>query len=235
MAKIKSIPRVGRSKKVLGSKKELKATDKIEVLHKRIRTLEAKLRILEDIEEIKKLQRIYGYYLDNKLWDETIDLFSDHTESIEIGGRGVYLGKKGAEIFFKKVLGGGRYGRQPGELHNHMQLQGIVTVDPGGKTAKGRWRAFTQMADLFPNEIKARWGEGVYEIEYVKDNGKWKFKKMHWYRTFSTPYEEGWAKTSTGGLEPSIEFPPDAPPTVHEPYPSTYVVPFHYKHPITGK
>jgi hypothetical protein len=215
--------------------KELKAKDSIKVLHKKIKTLETRLGILEDMEEIKKLQKIYGYYLDNKLWDEIVDLFSDNTESVELGGRGLYLGKKGVEILFKKVIGGGKYGRQPGELHNHLQVQGVVNVKPDGKKANGRWRAFAQITAALSKGVQAAWIEGVYENEYAKEDGKWKFKKMHWYLTFYTPYEDGWGKTASRGVGPSTEFPPDKPPTVHEPYPSNYVVPFHYKHPITGK
>jgi len=34
----------------------------------------------------------------------------------------------------------------------------------------------------------------------------------------------------------SSEIPPDAPPTVvYESLPNTYVVPFHYNHPVTGE
>jgi SnoaL-like domain len=235
MAKTKSDSRRSRTGKESSSKKEMKAKHQIEVLRKRIVTLEGRLRVLEDIEEIKKLQRIYGYYLDNKLWDEVVDLFSDHTESISIGNRGLYLEKKGVDTFFKKVFGGGKSGRQPRELHNHMQLQGVVNVDPGGKTAKGRWRALIQMTYQFPDGMQAGWGEGVYENEYVKENGKWKFKKMLWHRTFATPYQDGWAKTATGGMGPDAEFPPDGLLADDGPYPSNYVVPYHYKHPITGK
>jgi len=93
---------------------------------------------------------------------------------------------------FRKYLENGKYGRQPGELHNHMQLQGVVNVDPDGETAKGRWRAFAQIAGPLPNGVRTVRSEGVYEDEYVKEDGRWKFKKMHWYITFTTAYEDGW-------------------------------------------
>ncbi len=65
---------------------------KIEALEARIQKLDTKLREVDDIEEIEKLQRIYGYYLDNRLSQEIVDLFSDDTESVEVANRGVYLG-----------------------------------------------------------------------------------------------------------------------------------------------
>lgn len=80
------------------------------------------------------------------------------------------------------------------------------------------------------------WGEGPYELEYRKDDGKWRIHKMHFYRTFHTPHDESWvtARSPLGGMRP--QFPPDLPPTEeHEPYPGVYVPPFHYRNPITGK
>ena len=40
-----------------------------EELEKKIERLEARLQELEDIEEIKKLQRAYGYYLEHRMAD----------------------------------------------------------------------------------------------------------------------------------------------------------------------
>ena len=39
------------------------------------------------------------------------------------------------------------------------------------------------------------WGRGLYENEYIKEDGKWRFKKLHWYITFLTLWENGWLKT----------------------------------------
>jgi len=43
--------------------------------------------------------------------------------------------------------------------------------------------------------VRASWSFGEYENEYVKEHGKWKFKKIRYNRIFSTPYEDGWVKT----------------------------------------
>jgi hypothetical protein len=200
-----------------------------------LKELEARITLLEDIEEINKLQRIYGYYLDNGMQDKIVGLFSDDTESVEVADRGVFLGKEGVKKFFLGYLGKGGKPRPPGEMAYHTQLQGVVNVDPGGKTAKGRWYCLMIQSHLKvePGVPRAAWGFGVYENEYVKENGKWKFKKLYFNLTFRTPYEDGWVKTPmvAGGLAKGA----DGPPTAYSPYPNQKLVPFHWKHPITGE
>jgi hypothetical protein len=201
---------------------------KLEELEQRLKRLEESVGALQDIEEIKKLQRIYGYYLEHWQWENMIDLFSDQTESIEVGDLGVFLGKEGVRKCFRRKT------VPPEFLHVMMQVSGVVDVDPGGKTAKGRWYGFGLEALPLEGVVRPMLSSGIYENEYVKEAGKWKFKKLHWFRIFLTPFEEGWVKT------PSLDIrqhrpKADRPPTANKPYPSGYVFPFHYKHPITGK
>ena len=74
----------------------------LEELEAKIKILEEEIKMLKDVEEIKKLQKIYGYYLNNQMVDEVIDLFSDDTESVEMNG--VYLGKEGARSYSRACL-----------------------------------------------------------------------------------------------------------------------------------
>jgi hypothetical protein len=202
----------------------------MEQLEARLKTLEDKVSNLEDIEEIKKLQRAYSYYLEHGMFDEMISLFSEDTESIETGSTGVYLGKEGVKKHFSPQ------NVTKDWLHVTMPLSGIVSVDTGGKTAKGRWYGWICQALPVANVTRALLQLGIYENEYVKENGKWKFKKLQFYRIFQSPYEDGWVKTPDILLDLERDLPPpDLPPTFHKPYPSGYIFPFHYKHPITGK
>ena len=197
--------------------------------------LEARLQTVEDIIEIDKLEKIYGYYLDNQMFQEVVDLFSDNAESVEVGDRGVFCGKAGVRRFFLDYLGRGGKPREPGDMAFHMQHQGVVDIGPDGKTAKGRW--YCTMIQARPVEqggpVRSVLGHGVYENEFVKENGKWKFKKLFYSLHYRSPIVEGWAETPmiASGRAPGS----DAPPTAYSPYPDIGFVPFHWRHPITGK
>jgi hypothetical protein len=195
----------------------------------------ARLQAVEDTLQIDKLEKIYGYYLDNGMFREVIDLFSDNTESVEVGDRGVFLGKDGVRRFFWGYLGRNGKPREPGDMAFHMQHQGVIDIAPDGKTAKGRW--YCTMIQARPIEpggpIRSVLGHGVYENDFIKEDGKWKFKKLFYSLHYRSPIAEGWAQTPmiAAGAAPAN----DGPPTAYHPYPNIQPVPFHFKHPVTGK
>ena len=138
---------------------------------------------------IQNLQGSYGYYTDKMLWDEVVDLFADDG-TLEIGPSGVYVGKDSIRRYLLS-LSDGKQGPLEGVLYDHFQLQPIVTVADDGLTANGRWRLFL-MTGVSGSGSGGNWGEGVYENEYVKEDGVWKIRKLHWFANFVAPYEGGW-------------------------------------------
>ena len=62
--------------------------------------LERQVTLQEDILEIENLQKMYGYYFDNSMFNEVIDLFSENTESVEITDHGVFRGKEGLKRMY---------------------------------------------------------------------------------------------------------------------------------------
>ncbi len=201
----------------------------LEEMAAKIEELEKRLCLQEDIEEIKTVQRMYGYYVDNHMLDDAIDLFADDAESVEISDHGVFKGKSGITKFFKDVLGKGGQPLPPWALFLVLQHQGVVHVDTDGKTAKGRWHGW--MAGVIPESGLPRQflGHGIYENEYMKERGKWRIKKLYFNLTFRAPYEDGWLKTPVIGHHWNGSTDCDSPPTAYRPYPSGYKVPLHWK------
>jgi hypothetical protein len=200
--------------------------------------LEARVQRLEDIEAIKKLQRSYNYYLEHWQEEEVIPLFTTSPDvTVEVGETGLYKGPEGVKKFFKfsNHFVKDAPKATPEFLHVLMPIAGIVDIDPNGKTAKGRWYGWGCNAIPMMGTVKALFLSGIWENEYVKEDGVWKFKKIWFFTIFETPYEDGWVKTPRLARERPKDLPPSSPKNVFAPYPSGYQFPYHYKNPVTGK
>lgn len=193
-----------------------------------IAALDARLDRIQDANDIKRLQRAYGFYFDKAEWDQIADLFAADA-TLEFGHDGVYVGQARIREYLQKRLGNGRIGLSEGEMNNHMLLQPVVHVAADGRTAKARWRALIMQGRY---KQSATWGEGTYENEYVKDGGVWKISKLHFFPSFYAPYESGWAKLKPVDAYVSSgakELPPDRPSTLsYKPYPAAFVPPYHF-------
>jgi hypothetical protein len=209
---------------------------RVAALRERLASVQTRAARVADVDEIENLQGSYGYYTDKMLWDEVLDLFADDG-TLEIGPSGVYVGKDSIRRYLYS-LSGGKQGPLEGVLNDHFQLQPIVTVAADGASAKARWRLFL-LTGVSGSGSGGNWGEGTYENEYVKQDGRWKISKLHWYATFIAPYEGGWLHTSAKAVEDyamgkGVE--PDRPPTeAYAPFPGVYVPAFHYKNPVSGR
>jgi hypothetical protein len=188
-----------------------------------------KLARVSSLRAIENLQAMYGYYVDKGQWQQAASLFTEDG-SWEFGQSGVYRGRASVERGLSLL---GPEGLERGQLNNYPMLQPIITVAADNRTAKGRWRSDVMLAE----DGAARWGGGVYENEYVNDNGTWKISRQHYWVTFCADYDLGFAARGAIPMDPpSTSNPPDAPPSVeYEALPNMYIVPFHFDHPVTGK
>jgi hypothetical protein len=210
---------------------------KSEELEAKVNMLEAKLQRTEDIEAINKLQHAYGYYLEHWQEEEIVELFSHNPDvSLEINDTGFFKGWEAIKQSFNFADHFTAYGvkKAPGEfLHILIPNAGIIDLAPDGRTAKGRWYGIFLGAMPRPVETRALLGCGIWENEYIKENGVWKFKKLFWTDIFCSPIEEGWVKNpftdhtmKTVASSANVHF---------QHYPSGFIFPYHYKNPVTGK
>ena len=144
----------------------------------------ARLRSLEDVEEIKRLKARYCAYCDDNYDAANIaDLFAE--DAVWDGGSfGRYEGRNEIREFFvnaPKML----------PFAVHMVMNPIIEVK--GDTATGVWYLF--QACTFAEDDRAVWGSARYDEEYVRINGVWRFKNLKLTSHFWTPFDEGWVKT----------------------------------------
>ena len=218
-------------------------------LKDRIGALERHINRLNDINAIRSLQYTYGYFMDKGLYDEVVDLFAEDGVLSFMGG--FYKGKESVRRLYcgrlRTTFTKGQNNPIDGVLVDHMQSQGVIDITDDGLSAKARFRGFLQggfhksMQDA-PARLPRQWWEaGVYENDYVKDNGVWKIKFLNYNLQWQGTFEEGWSNTDVISSNSPVTYPEDplGPDELHaEPpriWPQTYCVPFHYVHPVTGK
>ncbi len=145
--------------------------------------LEARLRTLVNIEEIKVLKARYAAACDNNYDADAIaELFTE--DAVWDGGKfGKADGRENIRRFFRRAPE-----LFPFAIHNVMNPR--IEVDGGRAT--GQWYLL-QPATREPG-TQAVWLSAVYHDEYVRLNGKWMFKHLQVTSNFLTTYEEGWAK-----------------------------------------
>ena len=156
-------------------------------LSTRLEELELRVRAVEDVNEIRLLKAQYAAYCDdNYNPDKIAELFVEDA-TWESGALGRFEGREAIREFFRgasKIF----------TFAIHYGLNPQIEVD--GDTAKARWYLF--MPCTVADGNKAMWRAGIDDEEYVRLNGKWMFKSKTSTGIFSTPFEEGWARTRFG-------------------------------------
>ena len=214
-----------------------------------VEQLSARVDRLEDVNAIRKLHYAYGYYIDVCMYDEVVDLFARDGEAIFLSG--IYRGREGVtrlyKTWFQNFFTGGRPGPVDGFLLDHFQMQDIISVADDGRTARGRFRAllaggshdsWDEKPEGLPRQF---WEAGVYENDYVLEDGVWKIRRLDYRVQWQADYEAGWAHQEAHLQPASTTFPenplgPDELLDVKRPmWPKRAHVEFHYAHPVVQK
>ena len=217
----------------------------IAALTARVEKLEHELAVQQDIHQIRRLQYTYGYFIDKSQYNEVVNLFADDGDVWFLGG--IYRGKAGVRRLyierFQKQFTQGHNGPRYGWLLDHPQMQLIIDVAPDRRTAQARGRSMMQAGLHHTAEGRQRawWEGGIYENDYVRENGVWKIKALRYFPFWHGSFAEGWPKTPIDFVPMAKTlYPQDpvGPDELMNPqprlWPATDTVPFHYQHPVTG-
>jgi hypothetical protein len=217
-----------------------------ESLEAKVEAMEKELTRLRGIEAIRRVEHAYNWYLVQWMPDEIVDLFADREDiSVEFP-EGTFIGKKGVDHFYRFV----NPNHNPEVMHQMMHMSDIIDISEDGKTGKGRWWGFGAIAipRRGESDIVAAMVCGIYENDFIKENGTWKLWKLKWTPLYYFLPEVSWVdKEKLAEPGPPLPLPEgevgvaeglkyDIPPKkVWYSYPSGYIMPFHFKHPVTGK
>ncbi len=144
--------------------------------------LERRVRIIEDIEAIKKLKARYCAVCDdNHNPDEIVKLFA--IDGVwESEGIGTHRGHAEIRALFEKF-------RERISFSQHNVMNPIIEVY--GDVAKGTWYFLGPFT--FRKGNRAMWLAARYEEDYVRIDGAWVIKHLRAIGRIAAPYETGWA------------------------------------------
>jgi uncharacterized protein (TIGR02246 family) len=129
-------------------------------------SLEARVRQLEDKEQIAQLLVDYGRHLDGRDLRGYAALFAADGEWV--GGFGTVKGRAQIQAFMEKSLGSGP--NRGGSYH--IMSNFAIAVSGDTATAWSRWTF------VVPAERGAAISQaGRYDDTFVRENGAWKFKR----------------------------------------------------------
>ncbi|MGC1269798.1 MAG: nuclear transport factor 2 family protein [Croceibacterium sp.] len=170
--------------------------------------LDARIAALNTEDVVRNLVAAYGYYVDRKMWDDVVDLFTrDGTTTI--AGTGEFTGAEGLRKAHETM---GAQGLKQGELNDHLIFDTIVEVDPGATSATARSVVMGMIGDTHAGT--ASWSFQVQLVHLVLDQGLWKFRDLQIYPTMNANYADGWGKGGTYHLTKTL-------PAFVEPHPVT--------------
>ena len=191
--------------------------------------LEQRISVMNEEDKVRNLQNAYGYYMDRKMWDDVTDLFTSDG-ALAIANVGVYDGPKSIRRALERS---GPAGLTHGQLNELMQLDMVVSIEPGGMEARARGLEFGMLGEA--DKGTAFYTLAVFENRYVKQNDIWRIREMRIFPLMKTDYAQGWAKSQVVDPPPAREHAPDRPVPASDVMTPGAIPVFFAPNPATGK
>src|SRR5690606_2003112 len=128
-----------------------------------------------------------AHYAEAGLWEDLADLFAE--SAVARLPSGTLTGMTAIRAYLLDDVGRGRLGLEPGRLNTELVLSPVVTLDTGRTRARGRWH---RLAMTGQHREHAEWSGGIFENEYVLEDGVWKIAVLGYHPQYEGPYETGW-------------------------------------------
>lgn len=141
-------------------------------------SLEARIKRLEDLEEIKQLMSVYCFHADNRDGANWSQVFTE-------------------DGVFETDLYGTTEGRAAIRALNHRSFaihyntNPIIEID--GDRAVGKWLLLMPCSfDVAEGGKRAVWAAAKYVNDLERVGGKWLFRRVRLNSIMWTPFDKGW-------------------------------------------
>jgi len=156
--------------------------------------LERRIQRYEDRHEIEMLMGRYDLNHNQKNMHKTIQFYAlkQPDVSVEIADRGCYVGEENVRKLFESNY---QIQINNGSYLMHWLCSPMIEVAGDGKTAKGVWLApGAEVVVQKDGEGQAVWNFIRWAIDFIKEDGEWKFWHYRVFCDIKCDYEKGWCK-----------------------------------------
>jgi hypothetical protein len=180
------------------------------------RALAARVRYLEDMTAIQKLQSAYVHSLFTQRYESIPALYAQNAPDVrvEFSDSGVFEGRASVERLYGAFA---RTRNVPGFFIMHMAVNPYIEVAADGQSARSHW--LSPGASNSPSGSSWIWGP--YYVDYIKENGEWKILHSNLAPLFRNPYQYSWGESPHHGtvdVSGMLGLTPDAPSTLYRPF-----------------
>ena len=145
-------------------------------------SLEARIRRLEDLEEIRRLKYRYAAFCDDHFdADGIAGLFV--ADGIWEGAGMLHAGREAIRRFWQPV--------DP-PFASHLMTNPVITID--GDRANGKWWMIGPMSRLEEGQRVAYWQLATYDDDFVRTPDGWRFRHLRVDLKFRARHSDGWAE-----------------------------------------
>ncbi|WP_322766810.1 nuclear transport factor 2 family protein [Frankia sp. Cr1] len=143
-------------------------------LQQLVASLSEQVQRLEDIEQIKKLQRSYVRFLTDHEWEAALDAFTENAV-VDVRDHGPRRGREEVARLFAGMHA------HDGPRSGYVLSSPVVEV--AGDTASGLWTLHCHWCDVSETDPTVRvygpWYEGRYRCTYRREAGRWRISRMN--------------------------------------------------------
>lgn len=153
---------------------------------------------LEAAQACRNLMGRYSYLHSAFRNKEFMELWSKRDDVSQTMPFGKFIGYEGVYQSYVGFHGDRNnpedYEEIRGLMMIHEMCTDVIQVAADGKTARGIWISPGTETAPSPGKEKGSWCWGKYEVEFIKEDGVWKFWHMTLYPLFLTPYNRSWGQ-----------------------------------------
>jgi hypothetical protein len=169
-----------------------------------------KVQRLLDIQAIMNTASLHEYYHGAWMHQAEIDNIwaKKATDVSWTNNNDKYIGMKSFHRFYVEGAAGLP---TKGLLAYHMLTTPVIEVAGDGKTAKGIFMSFGNVAGARDGKAEGQWTEEKYGIDFIKEAGQWKIWHLRTYVEFYVPINKLWTDPGANEAATTVAETPKAP------------------------